>query len=410
MFYVNDQFYTVEDIEKQFDIYERLPHLKECNNRRLAICTDDIFQYIALCLYIREKEGSVVPIHPATPKEGAIRIASTAGSHLLLFQSIDDFIELSNFSNNQEGVLVQMSSGTTGDPKCIERTWSSVDEEIESYVQTLPVDSLTNSIVACPVTHSYGFICGVLACIRRGAKPVIITNNNPKYMLKKLKEYPQHILYGAPALLYTLSRLLPSDQQFDRVMTSGTVMPHSWLTSLREKSNQVLQQYGCSESGCVAIHPNVEDPKEMGYPLPHVKVTAGDKQTPSEIIIETSTQTIYTKDLGYLDNNILSFLARIDDTINVAGLNVYPQEVENVLMDEPRIVEAVVYKKQDHLSGERVCALYVSDVPIDHIELREWCRKFLAPHQIPVEFVFVHEIQKLPNGKISRKKLGGIPV
>ncbi|MBD8521317.1 AMP-binding protein [Lysinibacillus sp. FSL R7-0073] len=410
MFYVNDQFYTVEDIEKQFDIYERLPHLKECNNRRLAICTDDIFQYIALCLYIREKRGSVVPIHPATPKEGAVRIASTAGSHLLLFQSFDDCIELSNLSNNQEGVLVQMSSGTTGDPKCIERTWSSVDEEIESYVKTLPVDSLTNSIVACPVTHSYGFICGVLACIRRGAKPVIITNNNPKYMLKKLKEFPQHILYGAPALLYTLSRLLPIDQQFDHVMTSGTVMPHSWLTSLREKSNQVLQQYGCSESGCVAIHPNVEDPKEMGYPLPHVKVTAGDKQTPSEIIIETSTQTIYTKDLGYLENNILSFLARIDDTINVAGLNVYPQEVENVLMDEPRIVEAVVYKKQDHLSGERVCALYVSTEPIDHIELREWCRKFLAPHQIPVEFVFVHEIEKLPNGKISRKKLGGIPV
>lgn len=59
MFYVNDQFYTVEDIEKQFDIYERLPHLKECNNRRLAICTDDIFQYIALCLYIREKEGQL---------------------------------------------------------------------------------------------------------------------------------------------------------------------------------------------------------------------------------------------------------------------------------------------------------------------------------------------------------------
>ncbi|MCT6816731.1 MAG: acyl-CoA synthase, partial [Lysinibacillus fusiformis] len=124
MFYVNDQFYTVEDIEKQFDIYERLPYLKECNNSRLAICTDDIFQYIALCLYIREKRGSVVPIHPATPKEGAIRIASTAGSHLLLFQSIDDFIELSNLSNNQEGVLVQMSSGTTGAPKCIERTWS----------------------------------------------------------------------------------------------------------------------------------------------------------------------------------------------------------------------------------------------------------------------------------------------
>lgn len=149
----------------------------------------------------------------------------------------------------------------------------------------------------------------------------------------------------------------------------------------------------------------MEDPKEMGYPLPHVKVTAGDKQTPSEIIIELSTQTIYTKDLGYIEDNVLSFLARIDDTINVAGLNVYPQEVETVLMDDPRIVEAVVYKKQDSLSGERVCALYVSTEPIDNMELREWCRKFLAPHQVPIEFLPVQEIEKLPNGKISRKNL-----
>lgn len=410
MFYVNDQFYTIEDIENQYEIYDSLPQLKECNNLRIAICTDDTFQYITLCLYIRQKGGSVVPIHVATPKEGAIRFASSAGSHLLLFRSINCFIELSNHFNNQEGVLVQMSSGTTGAPKCIERTWSSVEEEIASYVKALPVDSTTHSIVACPVTHSYGLICGVLACIRRGAIPVIITNSNPKYVLKKLKEHPKHILYAAPALLYTLSRLLPVNQQFDRVMTSGTVMPQNWLTSLREKSNQVLQQYGCSESGCVAIHPNVEAAQEMGYPLSHLKVTAGDKQTPGEIIIESSTQTIYTKDLGYIENNVLSFLARMDDTINVAGLNVYPQEVENVLMDYPKVIEAVVYKKQNSLAGERVCVQYVAIEPIEENELREWCQQFLAPHQIPMEFTFVHEIEKLPNGKISRKQLGGILV
>ena len=73
MFYVNDQFYTVADIEKQYEIFESLSHLRECNNRRLAICTDDIFQYIALCLYIRQKGGSVVPIHSATPKRGSCK-------------------------------------------------------------------------------------------------------------------------------------------------------------------------------------------------------------------------------------------------------------------------------------------------------------------------------------------------
>jgi 3,4-dihydroxybenzoate---[aryl-carrier protein] ligase len=410
MFFVNDHYYTLDDLEKQYAVFEDIPHIRDCKNRRLAVCISDVFEWMALCLYIRRKEGSVVPIHPSMPKEGAVRLASAAASHTLLFESIYSPITLSNQKNEKEGVLVQMSSGTTGAPKCIERTWKSVDEEIESYVSSLPVDPLKKSIVACPVTHSYGLISGVLACLKRGEEPVILTNMNPKYILAKLREYPSHILYAAPMLLHTLNRLLPSDQRLDCVMTSGTLMPTRWLASLREVSNMVLQQYGCSEAGCVAIHPNVADPREMGYPLPNVKVEAGVENAPSEIIIHTSLQTIHTKDLGYMKAGILFFLSRMDDTINVAGLNVYPQEVENVLMDEPRIIEAVVYKKQNMLSGERVCVQYVSNEPINEIEFREWCRKFLAPHQVPMEFVRVDEIEKLPNGKISRKNLGGVPV
>lgn len=272
-------------------------------------------------------------------------MANKAGSHFLLYENIHLPIHLSQQINEKEGVLVQMSSGTTGDPKCIERTWESIEKELESYVSVLPADNQTTSVVACPTTHSYGLICGVMACIRRGAEPVILTNMNPKYVLKKLKEHPKHILYGAPALLHTLTRLIRDGQRFDAVMTSGTLMPAGWMEALKKASNRVLQQYGCSEAGCVAIHPDVCDTREMGYPLPHVKVEAGSIQNPGEILIHDSEKTIYTKDLGYIENGVLSFLARMDDTINVAGLNVYPQEVEDVLMGEPRIIEAVVYKK-----------------------------------------------------------------
>jgi fatty-acyl-CoA synthase len=144
----------------------------------------------------------------------------------------------------------------------------------------------------------------------------------------------------------------------------------------------------------------------MGFPLPHLKVEAGSMDYPGEIIIHDSEKIIYTKDLGYLENGVLSFLARMDDTINVAGLNVYPQEVEDVLMAEPRIADAVVYKKVHPLSGERVCAQYVCSQPIDEHELREWCRDYLAPYQVPMEFIQVEGIERLPNGKISRKRLG----
>ncbi len=406
MFFVNDQYYTLDDLERQYTEFENIPYLKDCRNRRLAVCMPDVFQWLALCLFVRRKGGSIVPIHPSVPKEGAIRMANTAGSHVLLYGNIDSPIHLSEQTNAQEGVLVQMSSGTTGEPKCIERSWDSIELELESYVSVLPVDHHTASVVACPVTHSYGLICGVFACLRRGAEPVILTNMNPKYVLKKLKERPKHILYGAPALLHTLTSLIRDGQRFDAVMTSGTLMPSGWLESLKKVSNRVLQQYGCSEAGCVAIHPDVSDAREMGYPLPHVKIEAGSKQQPREIIIRASEKTINTKDLGYLEDGVLSFLARMDDTINVAGLNVYPQEVEDVLMGEPRIIEAAVYKKVHPLSGERVCAQYVCSEPIEEQELREWCRDYLAPYQVPMEFLQVEEIEKLPNGKISRKRLG----
>ncbi len=405
MFFVNDQHYTLDDLEEQYTVFDNIPYLKDCGNKRLAVCMPDVFQWLALCLFVRKKGGSIVPIHPSVPKEGAVRMAKSAGSHFLLFEHIDSPIHLSDQQNAKEGVLVQMSSGTTGAPKSIERTWDSIETELESYVSVLSLTQDTTSIVACPVTHSYGLICGVFACIRRGAEPVILTNMNPKYVLKKLKEYPRHILYGSPALLYTLTSLVRDDQRFDAVMTSGTLIPSAWLAKLKNVSNRVLQQYGCSEAGCVAIHPDVIYSSEMGYPLPHLKVEAGTVDTPGEIIIYDSEKTIHTKDLGYIKNGVLSFLARVDDTINVAGLNVYPQEVEDVLMAEPRIEEAVVYKKVHPLSGERVCAQYVCSGPVEEQELREWCRDYLAPYQVPMEFIQVQAIEKLPNGKISRKRL-----
>ncbi|KMJ57145.1 acyl-CoA synthase [Bacillus sp. LL01] len=406
MFFVNEKYYTLNDLEKQYTEFENIPYLRDCRNRRLAVCMPDVLQWLALCLFVRKKGGSIVPIHPSVPKEGAIRMAKSAGSHFLLFENIACPLHLSDQQNAREGVLVQMSSGTTGAPKCIERTWDSIENEVESYVSVLSLEQDTTSIVACPVTHSYGLICGVFASIRRGAEPVILTNMNPKYVLKKLKEHHKHILYGAPALLYTLTSLIRDDQRLDAVMTSGTLMPSAWLAALKRVSNRVLQQYGCSEAGCVAIQPDVSESCEMGHPLPHLKVEAGSVDTPGEIIIDDAEKIIHTKDLGYMENGVLSFLARMDDTINVAGLNVYPQEVEDVLMAEPRIQEAVVYKKIHPLSGERVCAQYVCSGPVEEQELREWCRDYLAPYQVPMEFIQVEAIEKLPNGKISRKKLG----
>ncbi|MEI5906004.1 AMP-binding protein [Bacillus spongiae] len=408
MFFVDDYFYSIDDLENQYAIFDRISFLKECENSRLAVCIPDVFQWLTLCLYVRQKGGSIVPIHPSMPKEGAMKMAHATNSHSLLYDTIHSPIEIDSDKKEAEGVLVQMSSGTTGAPKSIERTWESVDEELKSYASILPIQMGTKSIIACPTTHSYGLISGVFSALKRGEAPVIITNMNPRYVLKKLNQFPNHILYAGPALLSPLTSLLSNRQKLDRVMVSGSLMTDQLLTTLKEKSNEVSQQYGCSEAGCITVNTHVNNAREMGCPLPHLTVKAGSENDPNEIILSTSTKTIYTKDIGYMVNGTLTFLGRMDDTINVAGLNVYPQDVENVLLNEPRIIEAVVYKRRHHFSGERVCAQYVSTEPIENNELRQWCHKYLAPYQVPMELERVPKIEKLPNGKISRKLLGGV--
>ena len=411
MFYINDHYYTEEDLKSYYTSFENIDALHNGRRVRIAVCTTNVLEWLALFFYMKGKGGSVVPIHASSPREAAIRVAKMASSHFLINQSVSSIVHLNRTQPEEEGRLVQFTSGSTGAPKCIERIWLEVEKEVEEYIKRLPVGRETTPIIACPVTHSYGLISGVVASLKREVEPVIITSMNPKYILRKLREYPNHLLYASPSLLYSLVSLLPKRERFHMVMTSGALMPSSWFASLRAVSNQVFQQYGCSEAGCVAIEANVTHPQQMGTPLSHVRVRAGEIGRPSEIIVETESKTIHTNDLGYFaEDGTLHFVSRLDDVINVAGLNVYPQEVEDALMEEPRVKEAIVYKKIDLYAGERVCALFTSYSPISEMELRKWCQARLAPYQIPVELKEVIDIPKLANGKVNRKMLSEVHV
>jgi fatty-acyl-CoA synthase len=95
----------------------------------------------------------------------------------------------------------------------------------------------------------------------------------------------------------------------------------------------------------------------------------------------------------------------VDDTINVAGINVYPQEVEEVVMELSGVEEAVVYKRLDAYAGERVCLKFVARRAIDAEEMRGFCAKQLIPFAVPLEVEQVREIPKLENGKVNRRRL-----
>ncbi|MGF1770441.1 AMP-binding protein [Enterovibrio makurazakiensis] len=407
MIFVNDEFYGHEYFHDAYETFKADPILGDCAGKRFAICSGDSAYVLSVCLYLREHGGSFYPIFSPTPRLAAKRLANRAKCHFLLFDKHQPAMTLQNSAIDKDAVLVQTSSGTTGEPKVITRTWQSVAEEVESYVSFFSAPQTMTPLIACPITHSYGLIAGVFVALERGVTPVIINNINPKYLLKTLLSTPNHLLYSSPALIHSVVQLYPKDQVLHAVMTSGTVLPGVWFDALRKKTKHVFQQYGCSEAGCIAINPYTQAANQMGLPLPHLNVTAGKSEAfPEEILVTKGEWVIRTQDLGYLDDKgELCFVSRCDDMINVSGLNVYPQDIENVVLEIPEVTEAIVFKRPDSFSGERVCLQFIASNQIEPSRIRQWCGTRLAAYQLPVDIEQCEEIEKMANGKVNRKTL-----
>lgn len=405
---INDQVYDATHFERRWAAFARLGHLRRCSGRRIAACLSDPTEWIALAFYLREQGASVAPLHPNTPLEAARRAARRTRCDTLLFEHPEAAVALDDVEaapSDARPVLIQMSSGTTGEPKCVERSWDSIEAEIASHARALGSNAGLSPLLACPITHAYGFISGVLSSLSRGLRPTVLVNINPKYVIRRALESETHLLYASPALLNVVTRLLADQRAPCAVMTSGAPLPAPWFHELTSRFRKVLQQYGCSETGCISLATAPEAANEVGVPLDHLLVSAGrDAAAAEEIRVSLEGRTVATRDLGYLDSRGLHFLGRMDDTINVAGVNVYPLEVEEVLLEFPGLLEVVVHKRADPYAGERVCARFIARGEVELDALRRHCVARLSPFSVPLEMRQVDALPRLENGKVDRRR------
>lgn len=415
MLYVNDAHFSRGDFDHYRMIFDKHPVLCRVDRERIAVRVADPAFWIALCLYVKERGGTVFPLPLDTPIDAARRRAARGGCRHLVFgeegaaalERLEVVSPLETQSFSGEVGLVQMSSGTTGGAKYLERSWSSIDEEIAAYVRHFAVGEELTPIIAAPTNHSYGLISGVLVALARGQKPVIVDNPNPKYILHKLEEQKSTLLYSSPTLIATIAMLAGEKKSIHSVMTSGTTMQKSWFEMVRRRVRHLHQQYGCSEAGCITVGQDIGGAQELGTPLPHAEVMVSKCEAePSEIVVKTSAGVfIETRDLGYFAGNSLHFVGRLDDTINVSGFNVYPSDVEEVVLEMPGVTDAVVYKRDHGFGTDQVCLEFVSERPVSKQQIRDWCVQKLASYQVPMSIECVETIPRLPNGKVSRRSL-----
>lgn len=406
MIQIDDRVYEHAYFEETSAHLAEQAGLSSRDRGRYAVCFAETVDWLSLFFAIRKAGVSVLPIHPGTPYAAARKLAIGAGCDRLFYNSLTAEVLDAPQATSPKGQLLQMSSGTTGAPKCVARSWDEIDAEVESYVRTFREPEHMTPVVACPTTHSYGLICGILVALKRDQVPVIVNTANPKYLLKVLRETERPLLYSSPAILHTLARLLPEGERIHATMTSGTLLPDAWFSLIRIKSHYMFQQYGCSESGCIAINPDVTATGDMGFVLPHLIAETGSSVDDAGDIVVRNTDgiAIHTRDLGYIrDDGMLVFISRMDDMINVSGLNVYPKDVEDAVMVMPDVTDAVAFRKADRFAGERVALLFSASERLAPQSVREWCNRHLASHQLPMDILQIDTIPRQANGKISRR-------
>ncbi|MFE3194751.1 long-chain-fatty-acid--CoA ligase [Nocardia sp. NPDC059240] len=226
-----------------------------------------------------------------------------------------------------------------------------------------------------------------------------------------------------------------------KVVYGGSPIPEALLhTAIERLGCEFAQIYGLTETGNTAIclppdahrpgspllraagrsYPGfgVEIVDAHGTPLPTGEVGEIRLRTPGRMLEywrnpEATADTlrdgwIHTGDAGYLDADGYLFLCdRIKDLIIVAGENIYPAEIENVLAAHPAVADAAVIGRPDERFGERVHAVVAlrPEATATARDLFEFCRDRLAAFKIPVRFEFADRIPRNPSGKILRREL-----
>jgi malonyl-CoA/methylmalonyl-CoA synthetase len=329
--------------------------------------------------------------------------------------------------------LIGFTSGTTGAPKGAVLSHANLLASVES-VRTAwrwkPGDRLVHCL---PVFHAHGLCVGVYGTLLSGASAVLLPGFEPGAMLDAAAEHSATLFFGVPTMYH---RLAASPRVGElgrlRLCVSGSAPLAAELhRRVAEASGQlVLERYGMTETLMNVSNPYEGErrPGTVGFPLPGVEVTlAADDEIlvrgpnvfggywgrPEDSAASFSPDPLggrpwfHTGDLGAVsDDGYLSILGRSKELIISGGYNVYPAEVEAVLLGHPEVLDVAVTGTPSDEWGEVVTAWVVTaDGGPAPGGLSEFAATRLAPYKRPR---LVHVVGELPRnalGKVVRAEL-----
>ena len=339
------------------------------------------------------------------------------------------------------GRIVLLTSGTTGVPKSVPRS-PRLSLGVGVGVTLLERTGLSvgsRIMLAAPMFHGFGLGTLILAVSLGGT---IITHRrfDAETTLARASLQRADALTVVPIML---ARIMELPQQLRArnpvpslrvVISSGDRLDPSLVRRFMDTYGEVLYNaYGATEVGIGALATPAElrrAPETVGRPVAGCQVrifsragrpvgprvtgrifvggeltTDGSAGGDAKVVID---QLSSTGDMGYLDQDgYLYVLDRRTDLIISGGENIYPAEVEAVLLSHPGVAEAGVYGIADDVWGQRVAAAIVPrpGTAVDEAELRAFCRLRLAAFKTPSQVSFVSGLPRNAAGKLLRREL-----
>ncbi len=377
-----------------------------------------------------------------SPVEGATTFGQIVNEHAGPFELVPRGAE--------DTAVILYTSGTTGQPKGAELTHLNLVMNAVVSANLVHIEGLAGKdqvfLAALPLFHVFGQTCVMNAMFYIGAQIVLLPRFTPEGALEVMKTHKVTTFAGVPTMYWGLingAKSFPEAgftalrAQLKACLSGGSAMPIEILRRFEEVYGVgILEGYGLSETSPVACFNHFDRERKVGTVGQavfgtEVKIVGDDDEAlpageAGEIALrghnimkgyygrpDATAEALrggwfHTGDVGTVDEEgYVTIVDRLKDMIIRGGFNVYPREVEEVLMTHPEVSLAAVVGVPNEQYGEEIRAFVVLEggSSLTPDTLRDWSKERLASYKYPRQLEMVKDLPMNATGKILRREL-----